>query len=72
MSEHVETPPSGRRRKPHKVYLPGFIDEEDIGLGDVIRKATSMAGVRPCGGCNERAERLNDWMVFSARPSADS
>jgi hypothetical protein len=27
-----------------------------------------LAGVRPCGGCAERASRLNNWMVFSKRP----
>jgi hypothetical protein len=53
--------------EPHRVRLPGFIKEEDVGLGDVIKRATSMVGIRPCGGCADRARRLNSWMVFSKR-----
>ncbi|MGH3428409.1 MAG: hypothetical protein ACRDQZ_12720 [Mycobacteriales bacterium] len=52
---------------PHRVRLPGFIIDEDVGLGDVIKKATSIAGIRPCGGCAGRAGRLNNWMVFGKR-----
>jgi hypothetical protein len=33
---------------------PGFILQEDIGLGDVVKKATSHVGIRPCGGCERR------------------
>ena len=50
----------------HRVRLPGFITDEDVGLGDIIKKATSIVGIRPCGGCAERAARLNDWIVFTA------
>ena len=28
-------------RQPYQVRLPGFITDEDIGLGDVIKRATS-------------------------------
>ncbi|MEU7603948.1 hypothetical protein [Streptomyces sp. NPDC041003] len=52
--------------------LPGFINDEEIGLGDVVRKVTSAVGITPCGGCSERARRLNDWMVFSPKGPADS
>lgn len=61
--------PAGRRadgaQKPHRVRLPGFVKDEDIGLGDVIKRATSIVGVRPCGSCAERAGRMNSWMVFT-------
>ncbi|MEU5430696.1 hypothetical protein AB0H73_34540 [Streptomyces olivoreticuli] len=53
--------------RPHRVRIPGFIDDREVGLGDVIKKATSAAGIKPCGGCSRRAERLNQWMVFSGR-----
>jgi hypothetical protein len=56
-----------RKREPHRVRLPGFILEEDVGLGDVVKKATSIVGIRPCGGCAERARQLNSWMVFANR-----
>jgi hypothetical protein len=48
------------------VRLPGFLNEKDIGLGDVIKRATSYAGIKPCGGCEARAAALNRWLVFSA------
>lgn len=51
--------------QPFRVRLPGFINEEDIGLGDVVKRVTSAAGVKPCGGCQRRAAALNRWLVFS-------
>ena len=42
-------------RQPYRVRLPGFISDEDIGLGDVIKRATSAIGIRPCGSCEQRA-----------------
>lgn len=53
------------KRQPYRVRLPGFIIEEEVGLGDVIKRATSIAGIRPCGGCEHRAATLNRWLVFS-------
>jgi hypothetical protein len=46
--------------------LPGFLNEKDTGLGDVVKRATSYIGVKPCGGCEARAVALNRWLVFSA------
>ena len=51
----------------HRVRLPGFVSDEDIGLGDVIKRVTSTFGVRPCGGCERRAAALNRWFVFTGR-----
>ena len=48
------------------VRLPGFLNERDIGMGDVIKRATSYVGITPCGGCEARAAALNRWFVFSA------
>ena len=53
-------------REPFRVRLPGFVTEEDVGLGDVIKRATSAVGINPCGGCHQRAASLNHWMVFTA------
>ena len=53
--------------QPHRVRLPGFITDEDIGLGDVIKRATSAVGIRPCDDCARRAALLNRWLVFSGR-----
>ena len=52
----------------HRVRLPGFITDDDIGLGDVIKRATSAVGIRPCDDCARRAAMLNRWMVFTGRP----
>jgi hypothetical protein len=61
-----DTPRQGRR-EPYRVRLPGFVSGEEVGLGDVIKHATSTVGITPCGGCNRRATALNRWMVFSGR-----
>jgi len=48
------------------VRLPGFLNEKDIGMGDVIKRATSYVGIKPCRGCEARAAALNRRFVFSA------
>ncbi len=54
-------------RQPNRVRLPGFITEEEVGLGDVIKRVTSTFGIAPCDGCAQRAALLNRWMVFTGR-----
>jgi hypothetical protein len=49
----------------HRVRLPGFLIEQEIGLGDAIKRASSAMGIRPCGGCEKRAATLNRWMSFT-------
>ena len=39
-------PADQREHSPHQVRLPGFISEDEIGLGDVIGRATSYLGIR--------------------------
>jgi hypothetical protein len=50
---------------PHKVRLPGFITDEQVGLGDVVQRVTYAIGIKPCGGCERRAAAMNRWMVFT-------
>jgi hypothetical protein len=50
----------GQRR----VRLPGFLVDEEIGLGDLVKRVTYGMGIKPCGGCEKRAAALNRWMVF--------
>jgi hypothetical protein len=52
-------------RPAHRVRLPGFLVEEEIGLGDVIKRATYAMGIKPCGACEKRAAALNRWMTFT-------
>ncbi len=54
-----------QERQPFRMRLPGFISDEDIGLGDVIKRATSAVGIQPCGGCARRAAALNRWLTFT-------
>jgi hypothetical protein len=51
-------------RPPRSIRLPGFVSEEQVGLGDVIKRATSALGIRPCGGCERRAAQLNRRVIF--------
>jgi hypothetical protein len=55
----------GKEYMPHRVRLPGFILDEDVGLGSVVKRVTSTFGIRPCGGCEQRAAMLNRWLVFT-------
>ena len=55
------------KRLAHPVRLPGFIADEDVGLGDVVKRMTYAVGIKPCGGCEQRAARLNRWLMFSGR-----
>lgn len=45
--------------QPVRVRLPGFVRDEDVGLGDFVMRVTSSAGIKPCGGCHRRAAWLN-------------
>lgn len=52
-----------------QVRLPGFVTDEVIGLGDVLKQVTYAVGIKPCGGCERRAAALNRWLGFSgSRP----
>jgi len=52
-----------------RLRLPGFVNDEDMGLGDVLKQVTSAVGIKRCGGCERRAARLNRLLIFSGRRS---
>ncbi len=52
-------------REPRRVRLPRFLIEEEIGLGDAVKRVTYAVGIKPCGGCEQRAAALNRWMHFT-------
>jgi hypothetical protein len=52
-------------RLPHRIRLPGFIKEEEIGVGDIIKRVTYKMGIKPCAGCEKRAAALNRWIRFT-------
>ncbi len=41
--------------------------KEEIGAGDVVKAATSAAGVKPCTPCEERRKRMNAGLRFVPR-----
>jgi hypothetical protein len=65
MSREEITPDQEQEAQPHRVHLPGFIIEEEIGLGDIVKRTTYAIGIKPCEGCEKRAAALNRWMRFS-------
>lgn len=54
-----------QQAQPHRVHLPGFLVEGEIGLGDAIKRFTYSMGIKPCSGCEKRAAVLNRWMHLS-------
>jgi len=65
MHEEEDKKRDAEKPQPHRVRLPGFVRDEEIGLGDAVKRMTYAMGVRPCGGCEARAAVLNRWMVFT-------
>lgn len=62
MDSKQKTQTSDTENHPYRVRLPGFLIEEQIGLGDVIKRATYGFGIKSCAGCRKRAEALNRWI----------
>jgi hypothetical protein len=60
-----KTEPDAPEPAAHRVRLPGFVVEEEIGLGDLIKKTTYAMGIKPCNGCESRAAALNRWVRFT-------
>lgn len=52
-------------REPHRIRLPGFLVDDEIALGDAIKKMTYAMGFKACSGCEKRATALNRWIHFS-------
>jgi hypothetical protein len=50
-----------------KIRLPGFLQDEEFGLGDIVKRVSYAFGVKPCRGCERRAKILNRWMVFGGK-----
>lgn len=63
--ETTGTPKQESELPAHRIRLPGFLIEEEIGLGDAIKKVTYAMGIDACGNCEKRAAALNRWMHFS-------
>jgi hypothetical protein len=55
------------QHQPHRMRLPGFITDREIGLGDIIKRTTYTLGIKPCPSCERRAAALNRWVVFTGQ-----
>ena len=65
MQEEKEKGQENSEARPLRVRLPGFISDEEMGLGDVVKRMTYAMGVQPCGGCDRRAAALNRWVALT-------
>jgi hypothetical protein len=50
-----------------RMRLPRFLVNEPVGLGQVVKRITSAAGLTPCGPCERRAARLDRWLRIEPR-----
>lgn len=55
------------QRQAFQIHVPGTAIDGSVGLGDVVTRLTGMAGLKPCGGCKQRAAVLNRWVTFTGR-----
>jgi hypothetical protein len=66
MNTQEKKEPAGRiERQPSSRAPSRFHQEEEVGLGDAIKKVTYAMGKKPCTGCEKRAAALNRWMRFA-------
>jgi len=54
-------------KKPVRIPIPWMRRGTALGAGDAIKQATGAIGIQPCGGCQQRAARLNQRIVFVGR-----
>ncbi len=65
MNQPPDGPNANRLPAPYRVRLPGFISDDDVGLGDVLKQVTQAIGIPACAGCEQRAATLNRWVTFT-------
>ena len=53
----------------YRMHLPGFLAEEEVGLGDVVKRTASYFWIKLGEGCKRRTAMLNRWLVFTRRQS---
>ena len=63
----LENETESTERQPYRVRLPGFVRDEEIGLGELVKRTTASLAIKPCGGCERRAAALNQWLTFTGR-----
>jgi hypothetical protein len=61
----LEPPPGFVPKTPRVLNSVESSEVKVRGLGDVIARATSAIGIKPCGGCKQRQETLNKLIPFN-------
>lgn len=61
----------GGRPSPGTCRVCPDYEGPDRGVGDTVARATKAVGIRPCGGCNKRRDRLNAAFPYGRRPYQD-
>jgi hypothetical protein len=56
-----------RNGRVFQVNLPTAVRGDAEGVGDLVKRATNAIGIRPCGGCERRADALNRAFPFPPR-----
>ena len=59
-------------RQPYRVRLPGFVSDEDIGLGDAIKRVTSPSESGPAVAANAGLPRSTAGLSLPGEPSNPS
>lgn len=61
MSEHIlrEWPARSRNWQSLRISSLRMTRDNTVGLGDVVKDVTSLAGISPCNRCEQRAATLN-------------
>ena len=49
-----------------KALLKKYPKRKSRGLGDSIAKATKAIGIKPCGGCKKRRDKLNELFPYKS------
>lgn len=66
-------PPSRKTVVPAVTSKPATAEPARMrGLGDLVAKATSAVGIKPCGSCKKRQEALNKLVPFEQRTTDGS
>lgn len=52
-----------KRLRRNRLTIPAPISKE-MPLGDAVKQFTHFLGIRPCGGCQKRAQTLNRYVTF--------
>ena len=53
------------RKPPQPIRLPIPGLQRSIGFGQTIKRMTAAVGIRPCGGCQRRAQALDRLFVLT-------